>query len=121
MGALYVDLGLEATRAWLLELAAPELAERPSAASLKSPKSLLLEAAQATTGRPPSYRVLSAVGPDHAKRYMVEALVAGEVLGTGEGGSRRDAETRAAAAALERLSHPAGGEGGAVDGEGGAA
>ncbi|MBA3780220.1 MAG: ribonuclease III [Chloroflexi bacterium] len=103
VGAVYVDLGYAAARDWLIGLAAPELDEEPSVLSLKSPKSRLLEAAQARIGEPPTYRVLSVVGPDHDRRYVVEALVGGEVLGTGTGANRREAETQAAAVALERF------------------
>jgi ribonuclease-3 len=106
VGAVYIDRGFAATRDWLLRLAAPELASRPSAASLKSPKSRLQEATQALNKRTPTYRVVSDAGPDHARWYVVEVLVDGEVLGSGGGGSRREAETEAASAALERLAGP---------------
>jgi ribonuclease III len=103
VAAVFVEFGYEGTRDWLLGIAAPELGDRPPIASLKSPKSHLLEAAQAMTGKPPSYRVLSVEGPDHARHYVVEAVVGGEVAGTGSGSSRREAETKAASAALETL------------------
>jgi ribonuclease-3 len=47
--------------------------------------------------------VLDALGPDHEKLFRIEVRVDGEVLGHGEGPSRRVAETEAAARALERL------------------
>jgi ribonuclease-3 len=103
VGAIYLELGLGAARDWLLLIAAPELAAEPPLVSLKSPKSLLQEQAYARTGRAPVYRVLSAAGPDHAKTYVVEALVGGVVVGQGVGANRRDAETEAAAAALDVL------------------
>jgi ribonuclease-3 len=106
VGAIFVEFGFERTRDWLVALAAPELGERPPLASLKSPKSHLLEAAQALTGRPPTYRVLSVEGPDHARRFVVEVLVGDEVVATGSGASRREAETHAAAVALDHLSGP---------------
>jgi ribonuclease-3 len=103
VGAIHVTFGFERTRDWLIELAAPELSERRSIDSLKSPKSRLLESAQALTGKPPTYRVVSMSGPDHAREYIVEALVGGSVMGTGAGSNRRAAEQVAAAAALERM------------------
>lgn len=103
VGAIYVELGLETARRWLLDLAAPELAAEPSLVALKSPKSRLQEAAYSRTGRAPTYRVVSAVGPDHAKHFVVEAMVGGEVLGVGEGSNRRAAEQQAATTALGRL------------------
>jgi len=103
VGAVFLDLGWEAARAWLVELAAPELSLDASVMSLKSPKSRLQEHTQRTTGARPIYRLLDAVGPDHDKRFRIEVVVDGDVLGTGEGPSRRTAETVAAAEALERL------------------
>jgi len=99
-GALFLDLGWEAARDWLVELAAPELDRGDSITSLKSPKSRLQEHTQRLTGLRPTYRLIDATGPDHDKRFRVEVVVADRVLGTGEGASRRVAETQAAAEAL---------------------
>lgn len=103
VGAIYLDLGWSATRDWLVGLAAPEIALDSPAATLKSPKSRLQEFTQQTTGGRPSYQLLDAVGPDHEKRFRIDVSVGGEVLGRGEGLSRREAETAAAAQALETL------------------
>jgi ribonuclease-3 len=102
-GAIYLDLGWEPTRAWILELAGPEIALDVPPASLKSPKSRLQEYTQRTSGARPLYRVLAAVGPDHDKLFRIEVQVDGRVMGRGEGSSRRIAETAAAAVALERI------------------
>jgi ribonuclease-3 len=103
VGAIYLDLGWEASRDWLVALAEPELTSDRPASALKSPKSRLQEHTQRTTGGRPSYHLLDAVGPDHEKRFRIEVSVGGEVLGRGEGLSRREAETAAAAEALERV------------------
>lgn len=103
IGAVYVHLGLDAVREWLLEVVRPELDAAAPLASLKAPKSTLQEHSFAATGRPPAYRVVSAEGPDHAKHYVVEVRIGTRLLGTGEGTNRRDAETAAAEAALARL------------------
>ncbi len=102
-GALYLDLGWEATNAWLVGLAAPELELDPPIGSLKSPKSRLQEYTQRTTGQRPEYRLLDATGPDHEKLFVIEVAVDGEPLGRGEGASRRIAETAAAAQAMETI------------------
>jgi ribonuclease III len=102
-GALYLDLGYDEVRAWLMGLAAPELALDAPVLSLKSPKSRLQEYTQRRTGDRPHYRVLDASGPDHEKSFRVEVSIDGEVLGVGEGPSRRVAETGAAAAAIDAL------------------
>jgi ribonuclease III len=103
VGAIYLDLGWSATRDWLAELAAPEIALDAPESTLKSPKSRLQEFTQQTTGGRPSYVLLDALGPDHEKRFRIDVSVGGKVLGRGEGLSRREAETAAAAQALESL------------------
>ena len=102
-GALYLDLGYDLVRDWLIELAAPELESEAPITSLKSPKSRLQEYTQRRTGARPDYRLLDATGPDHEKSFRIEVWVDGELLGIGEGPSRRIAETAAAAEAIERI------------------
>jgi ribonuclease-3 len=103
VGAVYLDLGWESTRDWLVALAAPELSLDAPVTLLKSPKSRLQEYTQRATGGRPAYRLLDATGPDHEKLFRIEVAVDGEVLGHGEGSSRRAAETAAAAEALETI------------------
>ncbi len=102
-GALFLDVGWEATRDWVTATAAAELDAGLEPALLKSPKSRLQEATQRMTGGRPAYRVIEAAGPDHDKVFRVEVAVGGEVLGLGIGPSRRIAETAAAAEAVAVL------------------
>jgi ribonuclease-3 len=103
VGALYLDLGYELVRDWLIGLASPELSLEEPILSLKSPKSRLQEYTQRRSGQRPEYRLLEATGPDHEKSFRIEVWVDGQVLGVGEGPSRRVAETAAAAQAIERI------------------
>ncbi len=102
-GALFLDVGFEPVRDWLVTLAAPELEAESSIGALKSPKSRLQEHTQRSTGERPVYHVLDATGPDHERSFRIEVTVGGEVLGVGEGPSRRVAETAAAAQAMDRI------------------
>ena len=102
-GAIYLDLGYETVRTWLVELAAPEIALAEPVLSLKSPKSRLQEYTQRRSGDRPDYRLLEASGPDHEKSFRIEVWVDGVVLGEGQGPSRRIAETAAAAQAIGRI------------------
>lgn len=102
-GAIYLEFGLLRTRDWLLAVAEPELSDPQSLAALKPSKSVLQELSYARTGKAPHYRLVSDEGPAHARHYVVEALVGGEVLGQGSGRSRREAETEAAAEAVAAL------------------
>jgi ribonuclease-3 len=102
-GALYLDLGFEPVHDWLIGLADPELAAEAPIGTLKSPKSRLQEFTQRRTGGRPSYRLLDATGPDHERSFRVEVWIDDQLLGVGEGPSRRVAETEAAARALDAL------------------
>jgi ribonuclease-3 len=102
-GALFLDLGWETTRDWVVRIATPELDAELEPLLLKSPKSRLQEATQRVALGRPAYRVVEAAGPDHDKVFRVEVEVDGQVLGLGVGKSRRIAETAAAAEAVEIL------------------
>ncbi len=103
VAAVYLDGGIEAARRVVLELCGPELDRPLPPVALKPPKSRLQELSYRRAGRPPSYRVLSVEGPAHERRYQVDVIVDGTVMGTGVGRSRRDAETEAATMALVTL------------------
>jgi ribonuclease-3 len=107
-GALYLDLGFDLTRDWLVAIAAPEIQLDAPLSSLKSPKSRLQEYTQRRTGSRPEYHVVDATGPDHEKLFQIEVLVDGRALGVGVGPSRRIAETAAAQRAMETLRAEAG-------------
>jgi ribonuclease-3 len=103
VAAIFLDAGLAAARDFILSAAGPEIEAALPADALKAPKSRLQERAIALTGRPPGYRIVSCEGPDHDRRFVVEASLADRALGQGEGRSRREAETMAAEAALATL------------------
>ena len=65
------------------------------------PKGVLIERLQ-KEGRQPQFKT-EATGPDHEPTFLSDAIVEGEVLGTGQGGTKRDAEKRAAEEALRHL------------------
>ena len=102
-GAIYLDLGFDAAREWLVDVAAPELASDAAVGSLKSPKSQLQERTQRLAGERPAYHLVDVSGPDHERVFRIDVSVGGEVLGRGAGSSRRIAETTAASAALAAL------------------
>ncbi|GAB4574026.1 MAG: ribonuclease III [Anaerolineae bacterium] len=105
VGALYLDQGLEAVQDFVLPLFEPELNYIVNNGADKDPKSLLQEWSQARLGLTPVYRTVEAVGPDHAKRFTVEAVIGEHPFGRGVGRSKQAAAQAAARAALERLKH----------------
>ena len=106
LAAIYLDRGLDEARRHLVGWVDAELADHAATTATKPAKSLLQEQAFAATRRPPHYQVVSAMGPDHAKSYVVDVSVGGELLGRGSGKTRREAETEAAEAALKRMDEP---------------
>jgi ribonuclease-3 len=101
--AVFLDQGWAAVRAWLADLADPEITADAAPAALKSPKSRLQELSQRRSGERPVYRLVAVSGPDHQRRFVVDVALDGSVVATGEGPSRRGAESAAAAAALDAL------------------
>ena len=51
----------------------------------------------------PKYRLGNSSGPDHAKLFIVDVVIGGRVLGSGEGRSKKGAEQQAAHDALNGL------------------
>ncbi|MBL8560090.1 MAG: ribonuclease III [Hyphomonadaceae bacterium] len=100
IAALYLDGGMKAARAfietyWAEEFAAPGDVPR-------DPKTALQEWTASKKRPNPRYDVVERSGPDHAPRFVVEAVVEGLETMRGEGGSKRDAEREAARAALRQ-------------------
>jgi ribonuclease-3 len=100
LGALYLDGGLEPVQRFLQRRLLESLEETLADHQLANYKSLLQERVQAQLKTPPRYKVTATSGPDHAKKFVVEVLVRGKVLGRGEGNSKKLAEQRAAREAL---------------------
>ena len=50
-----------------------------------------------------AYRLIGETGPDHDKTFQVEVLLNGQVVGTGNGSSKKRAEQEAARVALETV------------------
>jgi ribonuclease III len=108
LGAIFLDAGYESCRDVVARHFADALAEPPEL--LDDHKTRLQELTQRLHRTTPSYRVIDVSGPDHDRRYEVALELCGEVLATGKGRSRKQAEQRAAkiaTATLEARSHTA--------------
>ena len=101
IAAVYLDGGIEAARAVVTRLFEPRLNE--GSLATKDAKGALQEFLQARGLDLPGYEIESLEGPPHRQRHRVRCLVDGEVLGRGEGPSRKKAELVAAEQALETL------------------
>jgi ribonuclease-3 len=103
LGAIYMDGGLAPVRELVSRLLAQVVEERPRIHETDT-KTRLQEALQARGWSLPEYRLVAEMGPDHEKRFVVECRVCDRAAGRGEGRSKKIAEQRAAAEALESLS-----------------
>ncbi len=103
VGALYLDAGAEAVRNFVHENLAGPMAQVKATPPEPDPKTSLQIALQAAGRGLPAYRIVEESGPDHAKRFVAEALSGDEVLGRGEGITKREAQAQAALVALEQF------------------
>lgn len=103
IGAMYLDQGLDAVRAFVHPFFVSALEVILAADLDKDAKSLLQEWSQAHFNLTPTYHTIASSGPDHAKEFTVEVLIGEEVYGRGTGHSKRAAEQKAAHAALEKI------------------
>lgn len=101
IAAVYLDGGIEAARAVVTRLFEPRL--KAGSLAAKDAKGALQEHLQARGLDLPVYEVESLEGPQHRQRHRVRCLVGGQVLGRGEGPSRKKAELAAARQALDAL------------------
>jgi len=103
IGALYLDGGYAPAKLFILEHVLVHLDEIMKKGLYRDAKSELQEKIQEQRKVTPSYKVLKEMGPDHAKLFTVGVFYGEELVATGAGQSKQDAEVQAAKAALEKL------------------
>ncbi len=100
IGALYLDQGLEAARAFVLREFTDPLDAVARHDFGRDFKTQLQERFQGRYQATPSYAVVEESGPPHAPTFTVAVLFDGRELGRGQGKSKKAAEQHAAQAAL---------------------
>ncbi len=68
-------------------------------------KAILQEYTQGLTKETPVYKLINTTGPDHNKTFEVQVAYRGEVVASGSGRSKKDAEQKAAYEACIKLEH----------------
>ena len=101
-GAVFMTAGLSAAADMIHGLFDPLIEQAAALGAGLDWKTSLQELAAAQSLGLPEYHVTD-VGPDHAKEFSAQAVVAGAVLGEGTGRSKKVAEQQAAAAAYGRI------------------
>lgn len=100
VGAVMVDQGLEAARLLVRRTLVAEFQALEHDAVTLNPKGALQQLVQGLLGRP-HYVTTEEAGPEHARHFTIEVRIDGEVIGTGSGSSKQQAEKEAARRALE--------------------
>ena len=103
LGAVYLDGGYERARELILRLFNEKIEKVMSSGEFHDFKTELQEKTQMLFGTIPDYRLIRQEGAEHRKTFTVEVYVAGEMFGTGDGKSKKEAEIIAAREALGRL------------------
>ena len=102
VGAIFLDQGMEGAVRVLTPLFEERVAESMRARSRYDAKTALQEISVRETSELPSYRVASS-GPDHDKRFVAHVYIDDDLVGSGAGRSKKEAEQKAATEALERF------------------
>jgi ribonuclease-3 len=101
IGAIYMDLGYEKAKGFILKYIAPMTEQIVREQLWVDAKSKFQEKAQDVEGVTPSYKTTKEAGPDHDKKFTVAVFIGNKVVAEGEGDSKQDAEQSAARRALE--------------------
>ena len=102
LGALLLDQGLEAVRAFVERTLAAELDAIEAGEAVLNPKGELQQLTQGSSARP-EYVVVEQHGPEHRRTFTVEVRLGDEPIGSGSGASKQLAEKQAARGALATL------------------
>lgn len=103
IGAMYLDQGIDAAKAFILKNIVSKLDEILRSESYLDPKSRFQEEAQEKKGITPHYEILNEEGPDHAKLFTVGLYLGTEMITSGEGSSKQEAQVDAAAKGLKKM------------------
>ena len=110
IGAVYVDGGLESAREFTLAQLGGRINEAASQPGARDYKTLLQESAVRYRLASPEYQVTQ-TGPQHNRLFQATVRMGGDICGTGEGTTIKQAQRRAAHVAWEARS----GKDGALD------
>ena len=101
IAAIYLDGGLEEAKRFIFEYMEQIIENSIKGKIFRDYKTYLQEILQSKGEQNIWYKLIEEKGPDHNKRFVMEVGVDDEVLGVGEGKSKKDAEQVAAKSALK--------------------
>jgi len=101
IGAIYMDRGYDAAKDFIGNHILVLIDEIISKKTWLDAKSYFQELGQEKTGLTPLYKTIRENGPDHDKHFTVGVFLGSDMVVTGEGKSKQEAEQDAARKALE--------------------
>ena len=104
IGALYLDQGYEPAKNMIEQKMIVELPHILENQLYVDPKSKFQEIAQEKMGVTPNYQLMNESGPDHDKHFEVGVYLGEELIASGIGSSKQEAQVSAARAALDKKS-----------------
>lgn len=101
VGAIYLDQGIETAEKFILDVFKNDLVAPRRVKPIDDFKSRFLELVQKQRGHEVEFILTDEDGPPHDKTFFVAVKLDGEVLGRGEGKSKKNAEQAAAKEAIK--------------------
>lgn len=101
-GALYLDQGYAAARDFIAAQLFDLIDDIVHNKAFIDAKSHFQEKSQEKVGVTPSYKLIKEAGPDHNKIFTVGVYLGDDLIVSGDGKSKQEAEQKAAQAALEK-------------------
>ena len=102
LAAMYLDGGFEVARKHVMRFVSENLSQ-PDEDGFKDYKTVLQEIIQRNPEESVRYILTDSSGPDHDKSFTVEVRLNSNVIGTGTGKNKKQAEQMAAKQALELM------------------
>ena len=103
IAAIYLDGGIESARKFVLTQMDEIIQDSIKGRIFRDYKTHLQEVIQSQGETNIIYDLVEEIGPDHNKKFVMQVKLNDEVLGTGEGKSKKEAEQSAAKQALRRM------------------
>lgn len=102
IGAIYLDGGYAPAKNFIDRWVITKLPEIIEQKKYRDSKSTFQEEAQERAGVTPNYEVIEEWGPDHARQFRVGVFLGKEMIASGEGPSKQEAQQQAAQEGLKK-------------------
>lgn len=103
LAAIYLDGGLDEAKKFVLPFIENNMKDAISGRLFKDSKTILQEIVQQNKGEHLEYELLKTEGPAHCRKFTVAVMLNSNCIGKGEGGSKKEAEQKAAGEALKLM------------------